>query len=119
MCTYFTKFKPIFSKLFYTEVFVGGLTGMLATRYIQIKYNDKKYISVHQSLPIILGLFYYLLLPSIIFIDYYGKLCMLDKFVDKLFDKYNFEIKRYHQCDNKPNNKYYGNSDLYIDIFSK
>lgn len=97
--------------LFYS--FITGSCSCLIPNEINIQYNKKKLNKI--ALPIIggfLGAFGFLLLPLSI-INYFSN----GSYYDKLYDKYDIHVKRYHQHDE--NNKYGYPSIIMIEINKK
>ena len=105
--------------LSYSGLAVGLVGGCLVgNRHVSITYKEKT-ICFKYSMPIVSGVLCAVLFPSllvcspIIMIDYYGNLCAVDKWIDKL--PYSFEYKRYHQ--HGPNDDiYYAPSNINIII---
>ena len=97
-------------------IFFGGC--FLNDRFTVIYSSKRKKLQVVHYLPLIFGL---TIIPTLIVIspiflvDSMFNLCIIDKFVDKIIDNYDLDIKRYHQHDGS-DNKYYSNSlfEIYI-----
>ena len=108
-------------KLFINGIKVGicasyftGSCLCLVPNKISVKVNEKKFNRI--NLPIIggcLGVLGFLSSPFLITNYFFDGL-----FFDKLYDKYNIDIKRYHQYDGN-NNKYAFPSYVIIEINKK
>ena len=91
----------------------GFCLGLLPNK-INTQINGKKYNTI--PLPLIFGsisLMGFILSPILL-----GNYFFEGTFIDKLFDKYEFSIKRYHQFDGN-DNKYAFPSTLIINIDKK
>jgi len=83
---------------------------------VHLKINNKKYIRGPIPLPIVtgfLGLTGFIFSPLLI-TNYF----INSSYLDKLFDKYDINIKRYHQYDEN-DNKYAYPSIINIEITNK
>ena len=88
----------------------GFCMGLLPNK-INVQINEKKYMNI--PLPLIfgcIGSMGFILSPVLLGNYFFG-----GTFIDKLFDKYEFTIKRYHQFDGN-NNKYAYPSTLTINV---
>jgi hypothetical protein len=94
--------------------FVSGFCVGCFPNKLCIKVEDKKYKSL--PIPLISGLICSvgIIFSPLLIINYFGN----GMYFDKLIDKYNINIKRYHQYDGK-NNKYAFPSLINLNITSK
>ena len=93
--------------------FISGFCVGCFPNKLSIKFEDK-YIRL--PIPLISGMICSVgvMVSPLLIINYICK----GTYFDKLIDKYNINIKRYHQCDGK-NNKYAFPSLLILSIKSK
>lgn len=94
--------------------FASGFCVGCLPNSLYIKYEDRKYKSI--PIPLISGLICSLSLffSPLLIMNY----CSNGVYFDKLIDRYNINIERYHQYDNK-NNKYAFPSSIILNIKSK
>jgi len=94
--------------------FVSGFCIGCFPNKLSIKFDDKKYNSL--PIPLISGLICSvgLIFSPLLIINYFCN----GMYFDKLIDKYDIDIERYHQYDGK-NNKYAFPSLLILNIKSK
>lgn len=97
-----------------TYGFVTGVCIGCIPNKVLIRFEDKKYYSLYT--PLISGLICStgIILSPLLIINYVSN----GKYIDKLIDKYDINIKRYHQYDGE-NNKYAYPSLIYVNIKSK
>lgn len=96
-----------------TSFLTGSFLFMLPNK-ISVKVNEKKFNRI--DLPLLggcLGVLGFLSSPFLI-INYFCD----GTYFDKLYDKYNIDIKRYYQYDGN-NNKYAYSSNIKIEINNK
>jgi hypothetical protein len=93
--------------------FVTGFCVGCFPNTLVVKFEDKKY---KPPIPIISGLICSvgLIVSPLLIINYFGD----GVYFDKVFDKYHFNIERYHQYDGK-NNKYAYPSLIILSITPK
>jgi hypothetical protein len=94
--------------------FISGFCVGCFPNKLYIKFEDKKYNSL--PIPLISGMICSLglIVSPLLIINYFCN----GMYFDKLIDKYNINIERYHQYDGK-NNKYVFPSLLILSIKSK
>jgi hypothetical protein len=94
--------------------FISGFCVGCFPNNLCIKFEDRKYNSV--PIPLISGLICSvgLMVSPLLIINYFSN----SMYFDKLIDKYDINIERYHQYDGK-NNKYAFPSLLILSIKSK
>lgn len=94
--------------------FISGFCVGCFPNNLCIKFEDRKYNSV--PIPLISGLICSvgLMASPLLIINYFSN----GMYFDKLIDKYDIDIERYHQYDGK-NNKYAFPSSLILSIKSK
>ena len=94
--------------------FVSGFCVGCFPNKLSIKFEDKKYNSI--PIPLLSGLIcsFGIIFSPLLIINYFGN----GMYFDKLIDKYNINIERYHQYDGK-NNKYAFPSLIILSITSK
>ena len=93
--------------------FIFGFTLGLVPNKIQLKVNDVKYSNVPTPLVGgVIGMGVFAFSPFIV-----TNWLFNGTYMDKLFDKYYYNIKRYHQYDGN-DNKYAYPSSLHIEINS-
>jgi hypothetical protein len=94
--------------------FISGFCVGCFPNNLCIKFEDRKYNSV--PIPLISGLICSvgLMASPLLIINYFSN----GMYFDKLIDKYDINIERYHQYDGK-NNKYAFPSSLILSIKSK
>ena len=94
--------------------FISGFCVGCFPNNLCIKFEDRKYNSV--PIPLISGLICSvgLMVSPLLLINYFSN----STYFDKLIDKYDINIERYHQYDGK-NNKYAFPSSLILSIKSK
>lgn len=95
--------------------FVSGFcSGCVLPNKLCIQYEDKKYTSLH--IPLISGFVcsFGIMFSPLLIINY---VCN-GVYFDKLIDKYNINVERYHQYDGK-DNKYAYPSSIILNIKSK
>jgi hypothetical protein len=108
----------ILKRCLYTGLISSLGTGFMVNKRINIRYINKNRKFNQNSF--IIGTF---ILPIIVItypifiVDSYFSLCIIDKFIDNINEKYDIDIKRYHQHDGVT--KYYSNSLIFIDITKK
>ena len=94
--------------------FISGFCVGCFPNNLCVKFEDRKYNSV--PIPLISGLICSvgLMVSPLLIINYFSN----GLYFDKLIDKYDINIERYHQYDGK-NNKYAFPSSLILSIKSK
>lgn len=94
--------------------FVGGFCLGCFPNNLQIRYNDKKYNNI--QIPLMTGIITSMgtILSPLMIINYFCN----GVYFDKMIDKYDITMKRYHQYDGK-DSKYGYPSLLILDIKSK
>lgn len=94
--------------------FISGFCVGCFPNNLCIKFEDRKYNSV--PIPLISGLICSvgLMVSPLLMMNYFSN----STYFDKLIDKYDINIERYHQYDGK-NNKYAFPSSLIVSIKSK
>jgi len=96
--------------------FVSGFcVGCLPNNKLYINFEGKKYNCFNNNIPLISGVICStgIILSPLLIINYFSN----STYFDRLVDKYNINVERYHQYDGK-NNKYAYPSVLIINIKS-